>query len=431
MRTVQIHRTSKWTALWLLLVAGLAGCGGSAKQEGTEANRKVLFVGIDALDWDVARPMMEEGRLPNLARLVREGTSGDILTLIPLTRSPIIWTTIGTGKEPNQHGIGGFVQDTGEGEKPVTRNVRQAKAIWNILGTAGMDVGVVGWWVTWPAEAVKGVMVSDYLQYNFSDTEHFEGQTYPGSLYNEIKGLVLTPDRIGDDVLAPFVEGDVSSLARGEHARGIEALRWIVAADLTFARVGLHLYRTRRPPFFTVYLRGLDSACHKFWHEFSAPEPAGLPFRFTVPHYYEFADSLLGLFLDTADEGTTVLVCSDHGFRGARTRWDGTPALGIRMHREYGAVVISGPDIRRGDTVGNVTVLDVTPTILHLFGLPVANDMRGVVVKDFFSRSFLEKHPVVTIDTYETSRSEARPEPIESPVDEELMRRLKALGYIQ
>ncbi len=429
MRTAGSRRKSLGRIAAALGLAVVLSCGRSP--EPTQTDRKILFVGIDAMDWDVARPMMEEGKLPHLAGLVKNGTSGDILTLIPLTRSPIIWTTIGTGKEPNQHGVGGFVEEADGLDVPVTRNVRQAKAVWNILGAAGLDVGVVGWWVTWPAEAVRGVMVSDYLQYNFSDTDRYEGQTYPESLYTEIQGMVLTPDRITDDVLAPFVEGDVAELARGEYAQGIEALRWIVAADLTFARVGLHLYRTRRAPFFTVYLRGLDSTCHKFWHEFKAPEPTGSPFRNTVPHYYEFADSLLGLFLALADEETTVLVCSDHGFRGARTQWDGTPALGVRMHREYGSIMMAGPGIRKGAVVRNATVLDVTPTILYFFGLPVAADMRGVVVRDFFTPTFLADHPQLSINTYETSRPAARPEPIQSPVDDELVRRLKALGYIQ
>lgn len=416
--------------LAILLLVGL-GCGKPPEPPEETSGAKILFVGIDALDWQVARPMMEEGRLPHLARLVEAGTSGDILTLIPLARSPVIWTTIGTGKEPSQHGIGAFLEGDEGKEVPLTRNVRQCKAVWNILGAAGTDVGVVGWWVTWPAEAVKGFVVSDYLQYNFSDTPRFSGQTYPETLYEEIQPMVLTPDRVPDEALAPFVTGDVGELARGEYGEGIEALRWIVGADLTFTRVGLHLYRTRRPDFFTVYLRGLDSVCHKFWHEFKAPEPTGSPYRFTVPRYYEFADSLLGLFLSLVEEGTTVLVCSDHGFRGPRIRWDGRPALGIKAHREYGAIILAGPEVRRGHTIENVTVLDVTPTLLHLAGLPVAKDMRGVVVTDVFTRTFLETHPIRRIDTYETSRPAARPEPMESPVDEELVRRLKALGYVQ
>ena len=76
-------------------------------------------------------------------------------------------------------------------------------------------------------------------------------------------------------------------------------------------------------------------------------------------------------------------------------------------------------------------MLDVTPTLLYLFGLPVAEDMRGTVVTDFFTPGFREAHPVLTIDTYETTREAAHPEPLESPVDDELVRRLKSLGYIQ
>jgi len=416
-------------AIFLVAVLASAGCG--RRPERPESDRKILFVGIDALEWQVARPMMEEGKLPNLASLVEGGTAADVLSLIPLTRSPIIWTTIATGKEPNQHGIGGFVEETEGKQVPVTRNVRQVKAIWNILGAAGVQVGVVGWWVTWPAEAVAGFLVSDYIQYNTSDNERLTGQTYPETLYQEIEPMVVRPEDVPDEALAPFVLGDVAEMARGPYRRGIQELRWIVAADLTFTRVGLHLYRTRKPQFFTVYLRGLDSTCHKFWHEFKAPETVEAPFRTTVPHYYEFADSLLGLFLRAAGEGTIVVVCSDHGFRGARVQWDGRPALGIKMHREYGAAVLAGPGIRRGQWVENMTVLDVTPTLLHLFDLPVANDMRGVVVKEFFTRAFLEAHPVRTIDTYETSRPAARPTPIESPVDDQLVERLKALGYLQ
>jgi predicted AlkP superfamily phosphohydrolase/phosphomutase len=413
----------------VLLVASFLAAGCSQQAEPPAPTQKVLFVGIDALDWEVADPLMEEGKLPNLTRLIAEGTSADILTLIPLTRSPAIWTTIGTGKEPSQHGIGAFVED--DEATPVTRSGRLTKALWNILSAAGIDVGVVGWWVTWPSEPVNGFMVSDYVQYNFSDTELYEGQTYPEDLIEEIDELTVPHDQMSFDVLEPFVEGHPTDHLKGKYAQGMEALRWIVAADRTFTSVGLHLYKTRKPQFFTVYLRGLDSVCHKYWHEFKAPEPTGSPFRNTVPYYYEFADSLLGEFLAVADENTTVLVCSDHGFRGARMRWDGTPALGIRMHREYGAIIMAGPGVPAGQRIENVTVLDVTPTLLYFFGLPVAEDMRGVAVMDFFTPEFREARSLQTIDTYETPGEGGEDEVMESPVDDELVRRLKALGYIQ
>ena len=67
-----------------------------------------------------------------------------------------------TGKTPDRHGIGHFVavnSSTGE-QLPVTSQMRKASALWNILSGAGRTTAVVGWWATWPAENVKGTVVS-------------------------------------------------------------------------------------------------------------------------------------------------------------------------------------------------------------------------------------------------------------------------------
>src|SRR4030095_11598236 len=83
--------------------------------------------------------------------------------------SPIVWTTIATGKTPLEHGISHFVavnEKTGA-ELPVTSQMRRVKALWNILSGAGREVAVVGWWATWPAESVRGAVVSDHTCYHF------------------------------------------------------------------------------------------------------------------------------------------------------------------------------------------------------------------------------------------------------------------------
>src|SRR5262249_36901627 len=67
----------------------------------------LLVVGLDGADWEVIRPLIREGRLPHLARLVGEGTSGTLLSEPPLL-SPIIWTTLATGRPPTEHGITSF-----------------------------------------------------------------------------------------------------------------------------------------------------------------------------------------------------------------------------------------------------------------------------------------------------------------------------------
>ena len=89
--------------------------------------------------------------MPNLARLVREGTSGVLDTIRP-PLSPLIWTSMMTGVSPLDHGILDFVQfDPKTGAKePITSSVRRAPAIWNMASSAGKRVAVLGLWATYP-----------------------------------------------------------------------------------------------------------------------------------------------------------------------------------------------------------------------------------------------------------------------------------------
>jgi hypothetical protein len=69
------------------------------------------------------------------------------------------------------------------------------------------------------------------------------------------------------------------------------------------------------------------------------------------------------------------------------------------------------------------------PLFLALKGWPVANDFVKGVPTHVFKESFLEKHPVETIDSYGT-RTVSLPE--EGPIvaDDEMIERLRALGYL-
>src|SRR5262249_7169848 len=71
-------------------------------------SRNLLVLGLDGADWGIARPLMDSGRMPNLARLVREGASAKLRTITPAL-SPVVWTSIATGKLPTKHGILDFL----------------------------------------------------------------------------------------------------------------------------------------------------------------------------------------------------------------------------------------------------------------------------------------------------------------------------------
>ncbi len=90
---------------------------------------KVLLIGWDAADWKVIRPLMDAGKMPNVQRLVAAGASGQIATLHP-PLSPMLWTSIATGKRPFKHGIHGFSEPTpdGRGVQPVTNLSRKCES---------------------------------------------------------------------------------------------------------------------------------------------------------------------------------------------------------------------------------------------------------------------------------------------------------------
>jgi predicted AlkP superfamily pyrophosphatase or phosphodiesterase len=416
--------------VWLVLLEPVAWGAPSVKRpKAPQATERVLLIGIDAADWNIIHPLLEAGRMPNLARVLSHAASGPLLTIQPLTKSPVIWTTIATGKVPAKHGINDFLT----GSIPTTSNQWLAKPVWDILGSAGHRVGVVGWWVTWPASPVNGILVSDYIGYARGIGEHMlTDRVYPAASSKLVDPLVTSPKSITNADLRPLLTTDPESLSLPtEGVNLLDEMRWIVAGDRTFTRVALTVWREQRPDFLALYLRGVDSMCHLFWSYQNPQQNAGSRaqlaplFREVVPRYYVYTDSLLGELLRSADERTTIVICSDHGFKG------GNGGMGVAAHREEGILILAGRGVLPNSLSG-ATVYDVTPTVLAMFGLPRANDMDGVVLSEALDPRVFP--PITrTLATYETGKrtpGKGRA-PVPSPVDEELKERLKSLGYIQ
>ena len=86
--------------LWALLVT--LSC------RSDEPKTKVVVLGFDGASWETIDPLIEKGKLPFLKRLKDESAWGPLTTFKP-TKSPVIWTSIATGKTMIKHGILDFV----------------------------------------------------------------------------------------------------------------------------------------------------------------------------------------------------------------------------------------------------------------------------------------------------------------------------------
>ena len=446
-KNTHIVRLFRFWFVFTFLCAGMLFSGCAREPDG-----KVMIIGVDGAEWDILRPMLEQGRLPNFGKIISEGASGALQSFTP-TLSPVIWTSIATGKNMETHGISWFmIRDPETGEMiPITSRNRKVKALWNILSDAGRTTGTVGWWASWPAEKVNGFVVSDHVAYHgfgiHVDSEDISSdKTYPPELVKEISPLVVQPIRVSKADVAKFLDPDISrfkypSTPRFEFNNPIHHFLYIYSTMRTYEDVGLHLLDTKKPDFFAVYFEGIDSVGH-FFMRYAPPKVEGIPenqfkaFNKVVENTYIEQDRILGRFLEKADEKTTVIVVSDHGFKQGEERTEIVLSTNDKAaqiwHQIDGVVILWGNNIKKGVKFENASVFDVAPTVLYLMGQAVPDDMTGNVLKDALELKYTKDNPIQKIKTYEGTGEQRSLEPIkrDKAVDREYIERLRALGYL-
>ena len=406
------------------------------------ALRKVLLVGWDAADWKVIQPLMDAGKMPHVKQLVANGASGSIATLYP-PLSPMLWTSIATGKRPIQHGIHGFAEPApnGGGVRPVTNLSRKSKALWNILNQNAKRSVVTGWWPSHPAEPIDGVMVSDLFHRAVGPLH--EGwplpanAVHPPELTHIVAKLRVHPDTLEPRDVEPFIP-----LAREidqERDPRMAALLRTLAECLSIQAAAVWLLENQAWDFFAVYYESLDHFCHSFMR-YHPPRQSWIGQRdFDLYHNvvamaYQLHDQMLGTLLHKAGPDTTVVLMSDHGFHPDHLRpasIPNIPAGPAVEHRDLGILAIQGPGIRRGESLHGASVLDVTPTILTMYGLPVGQDMDGKVL----SQAFLEAPDITTIPSWEAVAGPDGRHPPHTRTDPAAaiaaLDQIIALGYIE
>lgn len=417
-------------------------------REGTDTGANLLVVGLDGADWAILDPLLERGKMPHLSRLIAGGARGKLSSITP-TLSPVVWTSIATGVEPNRHGILDFLAPGRDGKpgEPVRSTQRAVPAFWEILSDAGISCGITGWWATWPAEAVLGRLVSDRLAYQLfgyrSDAASERGKTFPPELYAEIRPLVVDPATVPWSAVERFLDGPRRRPeAFDPEERGLlEDLRTLIASGETYLGIARDL-ATRRPTRLeAVYLEGTDTIGHLFM-PYRPPRLPGVAarrfeaFHDVVDRYYEAVDADLGRLLEGKGPDWTVLVLSDHGFVSDATRpllSDSRIGHGAAAdwHRRFGIIVISGAHASLGAKLLEASVYDVAPTILALFGQPVPRSWPGRVLAEALDASYLDAHPVRFRRDDPVRRPGAGPgEDEDDPAAAERIEKLRGLGYI-
>jgi predicted AlkP superfamily pyrophosphatase or phosphodiesterase len=472
-----VHNAARMRRLTLLVLLLVAACRGgneatTPKRDAASAPARaksskpstVVVVGIDGADWYVIRQLIREGQVPTIARLMANGAWGDFQTMAP-TLSPAIWTTMATGYSPERHGISEFttkIPDT-ETWTLVGSTERRAPAVWNLASDAGIPVGVVNWWATFPAEPVKGFVVSDRanLRRRFGYQTAFglkdaglsqvgKGETYPAELLPKILNLIGTnadlppvAKQLAVDPMPADLQQEIAGHQTLVRDKRLSVLKFVMLQDhaaSTATRVAIE--SAGAPRLLLVYFSGLDAAEHQFWayyepHRYEKPPSPELAkaMGHVIPAYYRYVDSLIAELLGRVPSDALVILVSDHG-HDANVLWDPNAAIGdyakwsMGNHGNAppGILLFAGPGVQPG-YLRRTTVYDLAPTLLALIGIPPSRDMPGRVITEAFTPEAREGLSRERVDRKAPPRSAHRP--TAADIDPELLEKLRSLGYIR
>ena len=363
-----------------MLVVGV--CLGAHNPNRTSPNPgaagRVAVVAVDGADWRVIDELVAAGRLPAFARISKGGALGTLKSDPPLL-APIAWTTVATGRPPQDHGVLDSMVDVGGGSQvPVHGGARRAKAVWEIWSEASRPVLVVGWPVTWPADRVRGVIVSDRLAAGGGASDPDGPFLHPPDAIEWVSKRLVAPSAVPADLLSRFAPS-------GAAGRDTEPrLRAALAAARSWRGVLAGGLEDGQPDLVAVHIELVDAVSHLFVRDRSSGDAA-------IAAAYEEADGMLADLAGRLHPATLVVVLSAYGFYppDAGIREDPAAPLpaAAAWHRPYGIFAAASAGVVAGTTepasaasLGVVSPLDLLPTVLARAGLPVAADMPGRVL---------------------------------------------------
>ena len=399
--------------------------------------RRVILVGIDGLGLEQIRQGVARGSLPALGQMMRRGAHGALAPLRP-TEAPPIWTSIFTGRLPRDHGVKSFATYRLRGSPtvyellpkgalvgllgraglvstaPITSASRRSRALWNALNAFGIPAGVVRGWGTYPPERIQGFMLSPYFHLFQRDPSRAADAVHPRDLAPEVRARAVEGADVDRALLANFIDF-TAEVPGDELPWRRELVDRALAPDLTYQRGGAVLRAAYDPPFFATYYRGLDVVGHTFLR-YARPESFGdvrpeerRRYGHVMDAYATFLAQAIGELAQGLRPGEVLIVVSAYGMEPLpawRRAWEAAFgdrwASGTHGDAPDGVILAMGDGIRPGTTLRSSSVLDVTPTILYLMGLPVARDMEGRILTEMLQDDFMRAHPVSFIPSYES-----------------------------
>lgn len=362
--------------------------------------KRLLLIGWDSADWKIIHPLVDAGLMPAMARMLEKGVAGNLTTLEPQL-SPMLWTSIATGKHAYHHGVAGFTEVNAAGEVvPVSAATRQCQALWEMLAQSGLKSHVVSWFAT-HGEQPNGCLVSNlYNSWKHAEADDAaqwppppHGTYWPADLGEHLNERRVSPWDIDPDQILRLFVPRAAEIDQKNDPRLWQLTQQLSEAFTVHAATCWLLENRPDWDFTAVYYRAIDEICHRFmpYHPPRLDMVSEADFDLyqgVVAAAYRLHDLFLVALMRLAGPDTALMLVSDHGFHSDHLRPKFTPRVpaGITIwHRPQGVIAAMGPGFQQDCLIHGARLLDVAPTVLAWFGLPIGEDMEGRVLADAFS----------------------------------------------
>ncbi len=393
---------------------------------------------IDGFDPAVFGELRTAGRLPALARAF---DAAHARLAADATRDPArVWTTIATGQPADVHGVSALETTRVAGlqgalssgaASPLVRAVRTAtdlirltrpaiasgterrqKTMWEVAADAGLRTAVVNWWATWPAPSDatgdRGIVLSDRSTLRLEHGGPLDAEISPSALYEPLRRdwpALRAEAAARVQAALPPGSSDPAVSTILQRSAGIDAGQLALADRVATPSTDL----------IAVYLPGLDIAQHALLAtgEGALGASAAAARVEALKTYYVFLDRLLQGQLSAG--GQLVVIVTEPGRVASATE---------------GLLALSGPQVQKGASVADAASVDVMPTVLYALGVPISNRLAGRPLTGLFDETFVAKYPVRRVTTY-GAPSAVPPDRKGQPLDQEMIDRLRSLGYVR
>lgn len=243
--------------------------------------KKLLIIGIDGATFDVINPMIKNGKLPTISKLMSAGTYCEVFSTRPSVTCTA-WPSLVTGKNPGKHGVidWHYYRDNYTEHFHNGADIK-GKRFWDYMSDKKIKCAIVNVPLTYPPYKINGFMISGFP--SVGEKVQF---TYPKELREEL---------LKDNY-------EIDSVNRQE-VSDRDFFRQVIDLEEKRKNISIKLMKNKKWDMFFVVFRP-EPLQNRFW---------GNNMK-AIEKVYEITDKQINALIENAGKETDVIVLSDHGF---------------------------------------------------------------------------------------------------------------------